>query len=95
MSHRYSSRSHMKLPIAMPLLQTSIHSFLKINHSQSNFHFLVDVRAKNVYQSMASQGFPGKKTSRRETAVIGAVYTVTLHVLIGPSEDMVKNAKGI
>ena len=39
--------------------------------------------------------FPGKKTSRRQTAVIGAVYTVTLHVLIGPSEDMVKNGKGI
>lgn len=60
-----SSPSHMKLPIAMPLLQTSIHSFLKINQSQSNFHFLVDVRAKNVYQSMASQGFSRKENIKK------------------------------
>ena len=55
----------MKLPIAVLLLQTIIHSFLKINQSQSNFHFLVDVHAKDVYQSMASQGFSRKENIKK------------------------------
>ena len=37
--------------------------------------------------------FPGKGVKKANYAVIGAVYTVTL--LIGPSEDMVKNGKRI
>ena len=90
-----SSPSHMKLPIAMPLLQTSIHSFLKINQSQSNFHFLWMFGPKMSTNQWQVRVFPGKKTSKRQTAVIGAAYMVTLHVLIGPSEDMVKNGKGL
>ena len=76
--HSRSVWSHMKLPTAMSLLQTSIHSFLKINQSQSKFQFLVDVRAKNVYQSMAGQGFSRKEHIKKTTyAAIGAAYMVT------------------
>ena len=49
-----SGRSHATLPVPKRLLQTDIHSFLGINQSQCGFHFLAEVRARNVHQLPAS-----------------------------------------
>ena len=53
---------------------------LLIIQSHYRFHFLAEVLAKNVNQSMAAQGFLAKETLRKTSCfVIGAAYTITRH----------------
>ena len=75
--HAPASNRHTFLSCHLSHLFICILNKLLLCCIVSRFHFLAEVRAKNVYQSMTGKGFSGKENIQTASyAVIGAAFTI-------------------